>query len=270
MAPNVTDKRFTDPSNPAFLGFGSVALASALIVVNALVSVVLHLDLAGQLLVAALRCVLQLLALGYILGPIFAYNTWWLVLSYSFIMLLVGNYEACARPAYSYTGMFLQTLTCLGSSAGVFLVYAMLIIIQIHPWYQPQYFIPVLGMLLGNAISGISVGLSTVLEELSSGRERVELLLAMGASRMEATTEIVQRAARVALTPILNQMSVVGLVSIPGMMTGQILSGSDPSQAARYQMIVMPWVNQSRLEKAPGQHVQNHLLYNFVPWRRQS
>ena len=65
--------------------------------------------------------------------------------------------------------MFLHTLACLGSSAGVFLVYAMLIIIQIHPWYQPQYFIPVLGMLLGNAISGISVGLSTLLEELSSG-----------------------------------------------------------------------------------------------------
>ena len=65
--------------------------------------------------------------------------------------------------------MFLHTLTCLGSSASVFLVYAMLIIIQIHPWYQPQYFIPVLGMLLGNAISGISVGLSTLLEELSSG-----------------------------------------------------------------------------------------------------
>lgn len=66
-------------------------------------------------------------------------------------------------------GMFLQTLMCLGSSAGVFLVYSMLIIIQIHPWYQPQYFIPVLGMLLGNAISGISVGLTTVLEELSTG-----------------------------------------------------------------------------------------------------
>ncbi|KAK9834244.1 hypothetical protein WJX84_004891 [Apatococcus fuscideae] len=164
--------------------------------------------------------------------------------------------QMCAAAAriglYTWPNLCLQYLACifiqgdvfacfdlLGSSAAVFLVYSMLIIIQIHPWYQPQYFIPVLGMLLGNAISGISVGLSTVLEELSSGRERMELLLALGAGRMEATIEVIQRAARVALTPILNQMSVVGLVSIPGMMTGQILSGSHPSQAARYQMIVM-------------------------------
>ena len=140
------DKQPTDPSSPAFLGFGSVALASALIVVNALVSVVLHLDLAGQLLVAALRqafqvgmtlrllvclkcslslchgkktlrwgyrCVLQLLALGYILGPIFSYNTWWLVLGYSCIMLLVGNYEACSRPAYSYTVSPSCNISCM-------------------------------------------------------------------------------------------------------------------------------------------------------------
>lgn len=62
------------------------------------------------------RCVLQLLALGYILGPIFAYNTWWLVLGYSFIMLLVGNYEACARPAYSYTVSPHADISCCTSS----------------------------------------------------------------------------------------------------------------------------------------------------------
>ena len=64
-----------------------------------------------------------------------------------------------------------------------------------------------------------------------AGRDRIELKLAIGASRWEATQETLQRATRVALTPILNQMNVVGIVSIPGMMTGQILSGSDPSQA---------------------------------------
>jgi ABC-type iron transport system FetAB permease component len=89
---------------------------------------------------------------------------------------------------------------------------------------------------LGNTISGISVGLGVVIDELSAGANRVEKLLALGATRWEATRAPVRRAVRLAMTPLLNQMSVVGLVSIPGMMTGQILAGSDPSDAARYQV----------------------------------
>ena len=74
-----------------------------------------------------------------------------------------------------------------------------------------------------------------------AGRDRVELLLAIGATRWEATRETVGRSVRVACTPILNQMNVVGLVSIPGMMTGQILSGSDPSQANHWFMLPYTW-----------------------------
>ncbi|KAK9833908.1 hypothetical protein WJX74_009557 [Apatococcus lobatus] len=217
----------------------AVVLATTLIVFTALLSLVVRLKLHCQILVAAARCILQLGILGYILKPIFLYNAWWLVVGYAFLMLLVGTFEAYARPAYTYKGMLVHIFICLGSYAATFLAFAMMIIIQIHPWYQPQYFIPVLGMLLGSAISGISIGLSTILEELSSDKDRLELLLSLGASRWEATQSLIQRACKVALTPILNQMNIAGLVSIPGMMTGQILGGSDPLQAARYQMIVM-------------------------------
>ena len=66
----------------------------------------------------------------------------------------------------------------------------------------------------------------------AAGKDRVELLLSIGASRWEATREAISRSVRVATMPIINQMNVVGLVSIPGMMTGQILSGSDPAQVS--------------------------------------
>ncbi|EIE21804.1 putative membrane protein [Coccomyxa subellipsoidea C-169] len=227
-----------DPG-PNYISPGQVALGAAIVIVNAFVSVWLKLDMHWQLLVGVIRCVVQLTVLGYILVPIFTYNLWWLVLLYAFFMLFVGSLEAVQRPAYTYKGMLLQTLSCVGTSAGVFLSYTLLFVVRTHPWWAPQYFIPILGMMLGNSISGVSVGLSALLEDFSVGKDRIEQLLALGATRWEATQASIQRCVRMALTPIMNQMNVVGIVSIPGMMTGQILSGSDPSQAARYQMIIM-------------------------------
>lgn len=90
-------------------------------------------------------------------------------------------------------------------------------------------------MLLGNATSGVAVALSSILSGLKDGAAVVEARLALGATRWEATNELLRRSVNMGLTPVLNQMSIIGLVSIPGMMTGQILSGSPPSTAARYQ-----------------------------------
>lgn len=224
---------------PAYISPTQIAIGAAVVVVNAYISFSLQLGLHWQLIIGSIRCVVQLTVLGYILVPIFKYDYWWLVVGYSLIMLLVGAIEANGRPAYHYKGMFMQIIACLGAATSIFLSYTLVLVVRTSPWWAAQYFIPILGMLLGNAISGISVGLSTLLDQISSETERLELLLCIGASRWEAIREAVGKSVRVALTPILNQLNVVGIVSIPGMMTGQILSGSDPSQAARYQMIIM-------------------------------
>ncbi|KAI8474099.1 MAG: hypothetical protein J3K34DRAFT_408830 [Monoraphidium minutum] len=217
----------------------AVALAAALIVVQALVSLRFNLGLHTQLAVAAVRCVLQLSVLGYVLVPIFDYNQAWLVLLYSGFMVWVSALEAIGRPSKTFKGLFLNTLLIVAGTAAAVMAYATLVVMGVTPWWSPQYLIPILGMVLGNTITGISVGLSTIIEELSSGADRVEKMLALGATRWEATRAPVARAVRLAMTPLLNQMSVVGLVSIPGMMTGQILAGTDPAEAARYQMVIM-------------------------------
>ncbi|GAB4820660.1 hypothetical protein N2152v2_007706 [Parachlorella kessleri] len=240
----VAKKNHTSPDDPSKGGPVDISilglvLATALVAVNGLVSVWLHLGLHGKLAIATVRCILQLSLLGYILVPIFVTNKWWLTLLYTLFMLAVAAIEAVSRPTQTYGGMLLQVLMALGIASSLVLSYGLAVVVQVHPWYDAQYLIPMLGMLLGNACSGIAVGLSTVLEELSTGRDKVESLLAMGATRLEATRELIQRSTRVALTPILNQMNVVGVVSIPGMMTGQILGGSDPATAARYQIIIM-------------------------------
>ena len=106
-------------------------------------------------------------------------------------------------------------------------------------WYQPQYTIPLLGMILGNSLTAISLGMGRLSEELLRRRGEVETLLALGATRWEAGRDAVRTAIRTGLIPILNTMMVVGLVSLPGMMTGQILSGVDPLDAVKYQIVIM-------------------------------
>lgn len=217
----------------------ALGLAALLLLINGLLSVYLSLGLHKTLGIAAVRCTIQLTILGYILVPIFSYDKWWLVLLYASFMITIAGAEAVSRPSAVYQGMLLHTLGVVGGAATGVICYAMLLIIRVQPWWHAQYFIPTLGMLLGNCISGVSVGLSAVMEELTTGKGRIELLLAIGATRMEATRETLQRCLVLALTPVLNQMSVMGVVSIPGMMTGQILGGTVPSQAARYQIMIM-------------------------------
>jgi hypothetical protein len=93
-------------------------------------------------------------------------------------------------------------------------------------------------MLLGNSLSTVAVGLSAVLEELSTGKDNIEALLALGATRFEANRDVVRKAARLAFTPLLNSLNIVGVATVPGMMTGQILGGSDPAVASRYQIVI--------------------------------
>jgi putative ABC transport system permease protein len=198
-----------------------------------------HLGLHTKLFVAAIRCIAQLLLLGLILVPIFNINRWWLTAVYCSIMLAIAAAEAVSRAPIAYSGMLRHALVSMGLASGSTLFFGLYYVIGATPWYDAQYLIPLLGMLLGNACSGVAVGLNAVLDEFSTGRDRIELLLALGAGRMEALLHVRQRAVRTALTPLLNSMSVVGIVSIPGMMTGQILGGSDPSTAARYQIVIM-------------------------------
>ena len=106
-------------------------------------------------------------------------------------------------------------------------------------WYRPQYSIPLLGMVLGNTLNGVSLGLKTYTESLYQDRDRIEACLALGATRWEAARETVQDAIRTGLIPIVNSMMIVGIVSLPGMMTGQLMSGTEPVAAVKYQIVIM-------------------------------
>ncbi|KXZ55582.1 hypothetical protein GPECTOR_2g1131 [Gonium pectorale] len=199
----------------------AVALSAAVLVVNAFISLRFKLGLHVQLVVASVRMVVQLSILGYVLVPIFSYDRWWLVLLYALFMLMIASLEAVQRPGHTFQGMLANTALAMASSSGLLLTYVVLVVLALRPVWDAQYTIPLLGMLLGNATSAVSVGLSTLLEDLAANKAVVEHLLALGANRYEATDAAVRRALKA------------------GMMTGQILAGGDPAQAARYQMVIM-------------------------------
>jgi putative ABC transport system permease protein len=116
---------------------------------------------------------------------------------------------------------------------------ALTVIVQVEPWYRPQYAIPLLGMLLGNTMNGIALGLDRLSQSAWEQREIVESRLILGQTWSQAIDDIRRDSIRSGLIPIVNAMSIAGLVSLPGMMTGQILGGSPPMEAVKYQILIM-------------------------------
>ena len=132
----------------------------------------------------------------------------------------------------------------LGTSSVLFAgtlvtLFALATQIQPDPWYHPRYAIPLLGMILGNTMTGIAVGLNTLTSQIKRERPAIETMLALGETRSTAFRPLVRTAVRNGLIPIINSMSAAGVVSLPGMMTGQILSGVDPLEAIKYQILIM-------------------------------
>ena len=217
-----------------------VACAALLILVNAGISVALKLGLERSLAIASLRTVLQLSLIGLVLEWVFRRNQLSIVLGVIVSMTLVAGWTAISRLQRRYDGIWINTVVSMWVSSWFVGLYALLLVFRgIEPWYQPQYVIPILGMILGNTLNGISIGLDSILESFATRRQAIETRLALGATRWEAARPELQRAIRMGILPIINSMMIVGLVSLPGMMTGQLLSGTQPVEAIKYQIAIM-------------------------------
>ena len=227
--------------HPAYqpLSYAQVGLATLLVLVNGAISLALRLGLGRRLVIAAARMTVQLVLLGLVLDWIFARNRWYSVVALMLVMTVTAGVAAVRRTERRYAGVWVDSLIAVGVSSWLVTALALGAVVQVEPWYRPQYAIPFLGMILGNTLTGISLGLDRLGAELSSDRDRIEALLALGATRWEAAHPALRRAIRAGMIPTLNAMAVIGLVSLPGMMTGQLLAGVDPGDAAKYQIVIM-------------------------------
>ncbi|RAU44430.1 MULTISPECIES: iron export ABC transporter permease subunit FetB [unclassified Pseudomonas] len=216
-----------------------LAIAAALILINGALSLLLKLGLGRQLLWAAVRTVVQLSAIGYLLGWVFGNAHWYVVLPLMCLMTLIAGVSAAGRGKRTYAGQRLDSIVSIWGSSWLMAAIGLFVIIRIRPWYEPQYAIPILGMILGNTLTAVALGIERMTQELVAGRATIDMILALGGSRWEAAQRAARQAVRAGMMPTLNQMTVVGIVSLPGMMTGQVLAGESPVDAVRYQIVIM-------------------------------
>lgn len=218
-----------------------LSIPALLVLALAALSWRLRLGVERQLLIAALRSILQLLLLGLVLNTLFSQRAPLPILALALFMLLVAGYEVMARQKRRFRGPWgigIGTLSMFISSFSITLL-AVHLVVRVDPWYTPQYLIPLLGMLLGNTMSGMAIALDNLTHDAWQQRGVIEAQLMLGENWDRAIREIRRDALRSGLIPIINAMAAAGVVSLPGMMTGQILAGNPPLQAVQYQIVVM-------------------------------
>jgi putative ABC transport system permease protein len=223
------------------LSYWDVALAAVFLILNAGLSLWLQLGLARQMLVAGLRMVVQLLLVGLVLKAVFAAGSALVTLALTAVMVGFAGREIWARqerPMHGIWGLGLGAgaMTLAGS---LVVIFALTQQIGADPWWSPRFALPLFGMILGNTMTGVSLGLDTLSTGLWREGAAVEARLLLGATRWEATRPFARRAMRSGMTPIINSMAATGVVSLPGMMTGQILSGVGPAEAVKYQLLII-------------------------------
>ena len=216
-------------------------LASLLVLALAGLSQRLQLGISVQLIIAAIRTTAQLLLVGLILKTVFELDELHWIALITLVMLAVAAWEILSRQHRKLSGWwgFGASIFAMFVSSFVITLLALHVIIQPDPWYQPQYSIPLLGMLLGNTMNGIALGMDRLVQTAWQQRAVIEQRLMLGQTGVQAIAEIRRDSMRAGMIPIINAMAAAGIVSLPGMMTGQILAGSPPVEAVKYQILIM-------------------------------
>ncbi len=223
---------------PIDISWMDLGFAAALVLVAAGIAAWQRVGLARGFLIGAVRAVVQLSIVGYVLVYLFAVRRWYLVLLALLVMLLAATKTATDRQKTNRRALAMIGGTAMLIGAGITLAYVDIAVVRVHPWYDPQYLIPLFGMIIGNAMNGAALAAERLTSEMTARRSEIEAYLALGGTPERASREAVRRAIGAALIPGVNGLMVVGLVALPGMMTGQILAGASPLLAIRYQIMV--------------------------------
>ncbi|MDB5461418.1 MAG: transporter permease [Caulobacteraceae bacterium] len=227
--------------NAVSLSPQDLVIAASLIILDAGLSLWLALRLHRQIIAAAGRMVVQLIAVGYLLRIVFKLDSPAATLAVVIVMVLIAGREVAARPEQRFRDLSNLALGAGSVALATFVtaILALTTAIRPHPWFDPRYAIPIAGIILGNVLNAASLTLDSLLSGAVRERSSIEARLCCGASYWQAVSGLLRTAIRRGLLPIINQMSAAGVVTLPGIMTGQILAGMDPLEAVKYQILLM-------------------------------
>ncbi len=216
-----------------------LAIGYSLILLTAALARLQGIGQEREMLWASLRMVAQLFAIGYVLHLIFAFSSPWPVLLVLLAMGLFSIQVLGGRVKKKMPGFYRVVGTAILIGCGGITFFFCLLVVGLDPWYDPRYLIPLAGMVIGNSMNGASLAAERLGAEMHERRDEIEAALCLGATSRIASREAVRSAFRAALIPTTNTMAAMGLVFLPGMMTGQILSGTAPVLAVKYQIAIM-------------------------------
>jgi putative ABC transport system permease protein len=218
-----------------------LSIAALLVGVAIALSRAASLDLGRALGVGAVRAAVQLVAIGYALRLLIGADHPLAVLSVLAVMWTVAAWTSTQRLKHGPGArvLFPYALAAIGAGAAVALVPVFVLVIPPKPWFDARYVIPIGGMMLSSAMNVVAQVFERLFASASAEEPAIEQCLALGATPRQALSPFVRDALRAALIPTINGLVTVGLVALPGMMTGQIVSGTAPEQAVRYQIVIM-------------------------------
>jgi putative ABC transport system permease protein len=217
----------------------NLVAAYALILVSMALTRLKGIGQERSLLISSLRMAVQLLLVGYVLEMVFAVQSPLLVVVILFIMVSLALQVSGSRMKERMPGFYRTVGSSLLIGCGVVTCYFTMIVVGQHPWYNPQYLIPLAGMIIGNAMNGASLAAERLASEIRDRQIELETALCLGANAQQAAAPALRSAFRASMIPTINSMAATGIVALPGMMTGQILSGTSPVLAVRYQIAIM-------------------------------
>ncbi|CAK9164746.1 unnamed protein product [Ilex paraguariensis] len=210
-------------------------LALVVVLMAVILSYMQKLGLGGEMVYSIFRAFLQLSIIGFVLEFIFTQkNVGWIVFAYLF-MVCVAGYTAGQRAKHVPRGKYVAGASIL---AGTAVTMFLLVLLNVFP-FTPQYIIPVAGMMVGNAMTVTGVTMKRLRDDIKTQMSLVETALALGATPRQATLQQVKRSLVIALSPVLDNAKTVGLITLPGAMTGLIMGGASPVEAIRLQIVVM-------------------------------
>lgn len=221
------------------ISYWQLALSLVFVVAAGATSIYHGLKLERSLAIGVVRTFVQLFLLGYVLKILFHLNNVWLVLGVFTVMILFAAHTIRGRVKERRVSFFRPVFVSMLLTYSLVTIVVSGVVVGADPWWKPQYFIPLAGMVAGNSMNAIAIAIERLLDELKKRRPEIEMMLSLGADYREASQDMVRQSMRAGMIPSINSMVAAGIVFIPGMMTGQILAGVDPTEAVLYQIMVM-------------------------------
>lgn len=245
------------------IGPWQLVLALAFVLLAGVASIRLGLGLGKDIAWGTARTFAQLFLMGYVLVYIFEIEMPPLVLAVFSGMIFFAARIVAGRVKDKGPKVFGPVFFSMFLSYMVVTFVVVAIVVQADPWWEPRYFLPLGGMVVGNSMNAMALALERLFSDVSAKRGEIEAMLSLGANYKEATASIFASAVSAGMIPSINSMMGVGVVFIPGMMTGQILAGADPLVSIKYQIVVMLMlVGATTLSSIIGVHLARRRLFN--------